>query len=186
MSEQKKEINFRDAFYISNLLSISRIFLGGIVVFLLVKGFDSRLILTICAVAVLTDYFDGYFARKFNQITELGKILDPLADKLAVGAVVITLIYYRNFPLWLAAVIVGRDVLILIAGLFIIGKTKIIISSIFIGKITVTVLSFLIIAYVIEYTSLQPYLEILAICLIVLSLISYCFKYLSLVKKGTE
>jgi len=84
------------------------------------------------AVAAICDGVDGYIARRYNQRSELGAILDPLADKLLlVSGIVLLSInwpYFVNIPLWLTCTIIGRDILIL-AGLVVIQIT--------IGKVTV-------------------------------------------------
>ena len=84
------------------------------------------------AVAAICDGVDGYIARRYNQRSELGAILDPLADKLLLvsGIVLLSITwpYFANIPLWLTCTIIGRDILIL-AGLVVIQIT--------IGKVTV-------------------------------------------------
>ncbi len=65
---------------------------------------------TIFSLASLSDLFDGYLARKFNSVTSLGEVLDPLADKILVGAALGLLVWYRTFPLWAALVIAVREV----------------------------------------------------------------------------
>jgi cardiolipin synthase (CMP-forming) len=75
-------------------------------------------ILCFAATAIL-DGVDGYIARRYNQISELGKILDPLADKLLLVSAVVLLSfdnepYLRQIPLWLTGTIIGRDLLLLI------------------------------------------------------------------------
>lgn len=64
----------------------------------------------IFAVASLSDLFDGYLARRFNSVTPLGEVLDPLADKILVGAALVLLVWYRAFPLWAALVIAVREI----------------------------------------------------------------------------
>lgn len=68
--------------------------------------------LTIFLVAALTDWLDGYLARKLNQITDLGKFLDPLVDKLLVLAPLLVLIELRQVPAWGVFVILGRELAI--------------------------------------------------------------------------
>jgi CDP-diacylglycerol--glycerol-3-phosphate 3-phosphatidyltransferase len=63
-------------------------------------------------VASITDAVDGYFARKLNQITELGKFLDPLADKLLIVAALLALLYLDYVAAWVAAVIILREIFI--------------------------------------------------------------------------
>src|SRR6266436_10263314 len=84
------------------------------------------------AVAAICDGVDGYIARRYNQRSELGAILDPLADKLLLVSGIVLLSfnwrYFDSIPLWLTCTIIGRDILILI-GLVVIQIT--------IGKVTV-------------------------------------------------
>lgn len=60
----------------------------------------------------LTDFADGYLARRLGRVTPAGQVLDPLADKLLVGAALVALTAYRHFPLWATAVILVREVAI--------------------------------------------------------------------------
>ena len=99
---------------IPNVLSFLR--LASVAVFLwlwLNEMRDAAVILY--AVGASTDFFDGYIARRTNSVTELGKLLDPLADRVLIIALTIALIAAGVLPLWLAAVIIGRDVLVLAA-----------------------------------------------------------------------
>jgi CDP-diacylglycerol--glycerol-3-phosphate 3-phosphatidyltransferase len=93
-----------------------------------------RLVAMLCfAVAAICDGVDGYIARRYNQRSELGAILDPLADKLLLvsGVVVLSfdhLPYLESVPLWLTGTIIGRDMLILTGMLVIhlmVGKVKV-------------------------------------------------------------
>lgn len=85
------------------------------------------------ALASLCDALDGYIARRFNQRSELGAILDPLADKLLLVSAIVVLSfdqlpYLQSLPLWLTGTVIGRDILLL-AGLIVIqmtvGKVKV-------------------------------------------------------------
>jgi len=93
-----------------------------------------RLAAILCfAVAAICDGVDGYIARRYNQISELGKILDPLADKLLLVSGIVLLSfnnapYFRQIPFWLTGTIIGRDLLILIGVIvihFTVGKVKV-------------------------------------------------------------
>ena len=181
MTEKKVDIFNRQSLNISNFLSISRIFLAVLAMILLIRGYNIWLIFSICIIAALTDTFDGYLARKLNQVTELGKILDPVADKIAIICVALALIYVRNFPYWLVIMILVRDLILVIAGLFVIGKLKIVISSNVPGKIMVTVLAVLIFSYILDIKFIQIYLVVLSTFLIILSFIGYCISYYKLI-----
>lgn len=85
------------------------------------------------AIAAICDGVDGYVARRFNQRSELGAILDPLADKLLLVSAIVVLSfdhapYLESMPLWLTGTIIGRDILILIGMVLIhlmVGKVKV-------------------------------------------------------------
>ncbi len=96
-----------------------------------------RLALAIFLLAGITDALDGFFARSRAQRTELGMILDPLADKLLLFAAFMTLVYLRQIPRWLFIVVVSRD-LMLVGGFLVVyiatGKTTVSVSRM--GKLT--------------------------------------------------
>jgi CDP-diacylglycerol--glycerol-3-phosphate 3-phosphatidyltransferase len=104
------------------------------------------------AVAAICDGVDGYIARHYNQRSELGAILDPLADKLLLvsGIVLLSISwkYFDTIPLWLTCTIIGRDVLILI-GLVVIQITigKVLVKPRMLGKIA-TVLQMVVVLWV--------------------------------------
>jgi len=86
----------------------------------------------------LSDLADGYLARKFNQITEFGKIIDPLADKVCIGLIVLSLVQQGDLPIWYFGVVIGRDLIILTAGAYLSSKIKFVLPSNKLGKYTVT------------------------------------------------
>lgn len=75
---------------------------------------EFRTALVLLLAAALTDGLDGYFARILHAQTRLGEVLDPIADKVLMGSVFLTLVFSGVIEPWLAAVVVGRDVLILL------------------------------------------------------------------------
>jgi CDP-diacylglycerol--glycerol-3-phosphate 3-phosphatidyltransferase len=94
-----------------NALTLLRIFLVPILVVLLLTRSDGGLFLgtAVFGLAVLTDYLDGYFARRRNQITKFGMLLDPLADKLLTAAAFISLVEMNAVPAWMVVIIIGRE-----------------------------------------------------------------------------
>jgi len=91
--------------------------------------------------AALTDYLDGYVARRTDSISDLGKILDPLADKVYVAAVVLLMMVRGIVPIWFVAVVLGRDLLILLGGIAVERRTGIVLPSNWVGKWAVGALS---------------------------------------------
>src|SRR5689334_4363768 len=70
------------------------------------------LALGIFLVASITDFFDGYLARRWNMISDYGKVMDPLADKMLVTAAFVAFVEFRWVESWTVVIILGRDVLI--------------------------------------------------------------------------
>jgi CDP-diacylglycerol--glycerol-3-phosphate 3-phosphatidyltransferase len=101
-----------------NSLTVSRIFLVPLLVVVLLTKFEGRQIVgvpmefvgaAIFALASLTDWADGYLARRRKQITLLGQVIDPLADKLLTSAALISLVKMDLAQSWMVAVIIGRE-----------------------------------------------------------------------------
>jgi len=99
---------------IPNLLSFLRIALVPVFLWLLLNEMFLSAIVVLM-VAGVTDFLDGYIARKLNQMTKLGKVLDPVADRLYIFATLLALSVTGNIPWWLAALVISRDVLMLIS-----------------------------------------------------------------------
>jgi CDP-diacylglycerol--glycerol-3-phosphate 3-phosphatidyltransferase len=99
---------------VANLITIGRIVLVPIFLVILLTEMENKELIAfgIFLVASVTDAIDGYFARKYNQITELGKFLDPLADKLLVAGALLALVSMDFVATWVAAVIIMREIII--------------------------------------------------------------------------
>jgi CDP-diacylglycerol--glycerol-3-phosphate 3-phosphatidyltransferase len=94
-----------------NSLTLFRIFLVPFLVVALLTKYSGREYagLAIFLVAAITDFFDGYFARKYNQTTRLGTLLDPIADKLLMSAAFVSLVELQYVKAWMVVVILGRE-----------------------------------------------------------------------------
>lgn len=121
---------------LANSLTILRILMAPVISILLVYKYW-RLGLAIFVLAGITDALDGFIARVRAQRTELGMILDPLADKLLLSATFVTLVYLRQIPQWLFIIAISRD-LIVVGGFLVIYivKGEATVSVSWIGKIT--------------------------------------------------
>ena len=99
-------------FTIPNVLSFLR--LGSVPVFIALFVTDRRdAAVILYAVGAWTDFFDGWIARRFDSVTELGKLLDPLADRVFIAALVVALVVTDVLEWWLAGAILGRDLVII-------------------------------------------------------------------------
>jgi CDP-diacylglycerol--glycerol-3-phosphate 3-phosphatidyltransferase len=101
-----------------NAITLGRIFLVPLLVVVLFTWFDGRLVLgvsnemlgaVIFALASLTDWLDGFLARRRGQVTGVGQWMDPLADKLLITAALVSLVQLGRAPAWMVAVILGRE-----------------------------------------------------------------------------
>jgi len=137
-------LNKKEIFYISNLLSLSRfVLLIFVVLFLISDSVNHYLFASLFIVIIwFTDILDGYIARKRNEVSELGKIIDPLADKISVITITFLLLLNGILPLWFFLVIFSRDLIILSGGLYIKKKYKIVLQSNRTGKLTVFIIGF--------------------------------------------
>ena len=159
---------------ISNLFSLMRIILTPPALYLLYLGTGYRwealgMILFMAA----TDWLDGYFARRRGEVTRWGKILDPLADKLALDSIAIALAYLKGLPVWVVVVMVGRDVLILLAGVFLIARRRVVEPSNAWGKRATVAIAMLLLAYMLDLDVLKVPLLALGMLMILATLISY-------------
>ncbi len=134
-----------DIFTPSNLISLMRVMFVLPAIFCIIASQnDTHLYFLVAAIfvaAVFTDLLDGIIARRTDTVTELGKIVDPLADKIFIGFVVITMAAYNLIPIWFIAVILGRDLIILAGGWWAKKKLGVILPSNYPGKIAVITIS---------------------------------------------
>lgn len=95
-----------------NLLTCSRIVLIPIFIVLFSPPSPSRSLaaVVVFGIAAITDFFDGYLARKYSQVTTLGKLLDPVADKLLVTAGLMVLVQHQQIDAWFAFAIIAREI----------------------------------------------------------------------------
>jgi len=165
---------------VPNILSVSRIVLLPIVLLLLFKRQNVAAV-AVMAVSWTTDALDGYIARKLGQVSNLGRVLDHLVDKVWVGSVLVTLVYIRNLPFYLAAAVILRDLLIL-AGSGVIMKARgLFVQSDVVGKITGFAFALMIVFYTLEVTPLVQYksaVDFVVTVLVVVSFLNYLTVFL--------
>ena len=163
-----------------NILSVSRIVLLPIVLLLLFKRQNAAAV-GVMAVSWTTDALDGYIARKLNQVSNLGRVLDHLVDKVWVGSVLVTLVFIRNLPLFLAAAVILRDLLILAGSGVIMKRRGLFVQSDVVGKITGFAFALMIVFYTLEVPALMKYksaVDSIVTVLVVVSFLNYLTVYL--------
>jgi cardiolipin synthase (CMP-forming) len=182
-------INKREIFTASNLLSFLRL-LAAIPLWFLLGNFNSSnvkiIILAAGALCMLTDFLDGYIARKRNEVTEFGKIIDPLADKVIVGTVILKLFLLNKIPDYYFWMIILRDIIIFLGGIYLATKLGKVLPSNYVGKITVTVIAvviLLVIAGIKNSNAIFIFAFYLSIILIFVSLITYILRAIDYLKK---
>ncbi|MGH2529089.1 MAG: CDP-alcohol phosphatidyltransferase family protein [Actinomycetota bacterium] len=107
---------------IPNALSLARVLSIPAFVWLIVDRDTTFAGLVLFVVVISTDWVDGYVARRTGRVSELGMVLDPTADRLAMAAALVALVVRDAFPLWAALLILVRDGLVLLAGLVLLTR----------------------------------------------------------------
>ena len=139
-----------------NQLTVLRIILSPIflLLFLSESPVLKQISLVIFIIAVLTDWYDGWLARKFNYITTWGKFWDPLADKILTSVAFIGFVILHIIPLWMVVIIISRDIIVTGLRAYADYKSKTFSTSYYAKWktfIQMTFLYYLLIVYVAEY-----------------------------------
>jgi cardiolipin synthase len=147
------QYKFKEFFYISNLLSLSRIVLVVPIVYLLTLDSSeyNLLIIGLIFIAALTDILDGFLSRKLNIVTELGIVLDPIADKITMAVILFALVIFRDFYISLVILLMYRDLLIVIMGWFVVKKIEKPIMANMWGKINTSLITILALLFLLEF-----------------------------------
>ena len=163
-------------FTLSNFMSFIRL-VGSFYLYHLTVNKDLQPTLILTFALIFTDFADGYFARKFNQVSEMGKVLDPLADKFCAAMVMIALYQAYGLPFWVVGVVIGRDVLILLGSIFLITKLPYVTPSAMPGKIAVSAVAALFLVYLLDFDPLKTPLEWLVFLMVVISFAHYVYLF---------
>jgi len=120
---------------VPNGISAARIALIPVFVALIIDHDTTTAGLVLFAVVVATDWVDGTIARRTGQVSDLGTILDPVADRLAIAAGLIALVLRGIFPLWAAVAILARDLTVLVVGAIALIRSDVRVEVRWIGKL---------------------------------------------------
>jgi len=173
----------------SNMLSLFRL-LMAIPFWILLDNLNApghrAILFGMCIFGAITDLLDGYLARKFNEVTEMGKIIDPLADKIVIGIIILKLFLVGEIPNSYFLMIILRDLLIFTGGIFVSRKLGRVLPSNMLGKLTVTSIAIVILfilAQVDKTSTIYIGFYYLSIIMIFASLIGYIIRSLEFIKQ---
>ena len=166
-----------------NKLTVARMIIVPFLVVFLLTGWggdaNRYISLALFVVASVTDWFDGYLARKNNLVTNFGKFMDPLADKLLVCSAMICMIELNRLPAWFVIIIIGRE--FIISGFRLIAaENGIVIAANYWGKFKTASQMIMIILLILHFDGIFVTLEQLfiwlSLALTIISLITYIWQ----------
>lgn len=193
MSE-KKDYS-KKIFTIPNVISMFRLFLIPVFIWSYLVVENDILTIVILALSGISDIVDGFIARKFNMISDLGKVLDPIADKFTQFSVIICLIFKFNYIIIPFIFLLIKEISDAITGIAVIKTTKTVISAEWHGKLT-TVFIYIMMAAHIAWPlfsggnqipfAVSVILVILASCMTVVSFILYTIGNIKMIKESKK
>ena len=152
----------------------------------LVPGYSRYLAVLIFIAASLTDLLDGQIARKYNLVTNFGKFMDPLADKLLVCSALICLVELRELPAWMVIVIISRE--FIISGFRLVASDNgVVIAASYWGKFKTTFQMIAVVLLILKIEALSMVTTAvvwIALVLTVISLADYIVKNAGVLKEG--
>lgn len=176
-------------FTFSNIISFSRFFIAFPIVFLHYNNglSNSPLIYALIAYAAVSDYLDGLVARKTNTVSEVGKVIDPVSDKLCAVVLFIYTVWLGWVPLWFLLINVARDTLIMIGSSFIKIKYGKVAMSTLTGKLYVNILAayWIAVFFFRDAIIAHEYLLYIATVFMVISFIAYLLRYRAIMNGAT-
>lgn len=176
---------------IPNLLSLLRLALvpAFVLVFFADSPYAYRYAGLIFIIASATDALDGYIARKYNMITRLGRVLDPLADKLMTAAAIVCITIAGIAPIWIIIIFVIKEALMGLGALIMYKRIDDVLPSNMLGKVA-TVIFFLFCVMIMLFHIERPYSTIMlsaALILTILALFQYAIRFVdTTIKRDTN
>ena len=170
---------------VPNVLSMTRLVIILPVFWLILMDGPLWWIMMLVLLAIATDYFDGRVARWSHSVSDWGKVLDPLADKIGGGMVVAALAFKGALPIWFLILLATRDLCILGGGAILKRRTGRIVLSLWAGKIAVTGVAVTSLAALLKADA--PVLEFciwVTVALLAYSFFRYFIRFFSLLKAG--
>ena len=177
-TQERKKIRVDRVFTIPNMMSFFRIALIPFIIWAYFGMKSVTVTVILIAVSAVTDILDGWVARRFNQVSEFGIFIDPVADKLTQGTLLLCLIPKYKLIIALVAVFVIREVIMFFAGLKVKLVTDRLQSAKWYGKVNTVVVEGVIMALII-FTKIQRTVANILICVCIVSVIVSLILYLA-------
>ena len=178
---------FREkVFTVSNFLTVSRVIAVPFVTYYMyIESITGNPVyryyqFAFFLVIVVSDFFDGFLARAFDQISRLGQFLDPIADKICLLCIGGSLVYYKDFPLWMLVIGLCRELFFVIVALFLFYRRDVEVKPNMLGKVSVACMALSAIIYLLslDYMIFPPVgLKELSVILILVFYISGSILY---------
>jgi CDP-diacylglycerol--glycerol-3-phosphate 3-phosphatidyltransferase len=154
LAKMRESLMLNELRYPANQLSVVRLVLVGPTVYYLLQPNGSRTALALLALGMATDAVDGPLARRRGEVSELGKVIDPIADKLTLDGVAIALSMRHGFPWWVTKLLLVRDAGIVAGSMLIFRRSTHVTPSIRSGKATTAMLTAALLLYLLN---VQPW-----------------------------
>lgn len=173
--------------HIPNILTIIRFLLIPIILIYIFTG-NYILALIVFTISALTDIADGFIARKFNLVSNFGKLMDPLADKLTQIATLTSLVIIHIIPIWILIIVISKEFIMICGASFLYGKDVVVYSKWY-GKLSTVLLYiaivFSLLAKQFELTGIWEYIDLALFTLaIIMTLFALVMYIKDLYKKG--
>lgn len=176
----------KNIFTIPNILSMFRLLLLPVIVYTYLNQNDYVLSGTLLVISGVTDLLDGYIARTFNMMSDLGKILDPVADKATQAVVLLCLITRFRWLVIPFICILIKELFMSCIGMIVIKETGEVHGAVWHGKVATFMLDFMIIVHIVFYNisySISIILTMISTVLILLSFYLYAKENIGILKK---
>ena len=179
--DDKKVLVTGRVFTISNFISFSRVIIAFQIIYSHYANnlmYNTEVIILILY-GIISDYLDGLVARKTNTISEVGKIIDPISDKLCAGALFIYTVYLGWVPIWFLVFFIVRDALIIVGSSYIKIKYGKVAMSTMSGKISINVIVayWMVVFFFRESTGIHELLLWMSVTIMVISFLDYFNRY---------
>ncbi len=171
--------------YVPNILTIIRFILIPVILLFMFSG-NYLLAFIFFTISGITDILDGFIARKFNLISNFGKLMDPLADKLTQISMLAALFIQSIIPIWILAIVLLKELIMVIGASFLYGKSVVVYSRWY-GKLAtvlfyIAIVASLLIREISKFTELNKYVMYIDKPLYCLALITTIFSLIMYVK----